>query len=43
MTFQIFVRKSGYPIEDILRDIFRFMVMNSLILLPFWFLGRYFV
>ncbi len=43
MTFQIFVRKSGYPIEDILRDIFRFMVMNSLILLPFWLLGRYFV
>ena len=43
LTFQIFVRKSGYPIEDILRDIFRFMIMNWLILLPFWFLGRYFV
>lgn len=43
LIFEVFVRKSGYPIEDIFRDIFRFLVMDFLILLPFWFLGRYFV
>ncbi len=43
LIFQVFIRKSGYPIDDIIRDIFRFMMMNIFILLPFWFLGRHFV
>ncbi len=43
LIFQVFIRKSGYPIDDILRDIFRFMMMNIFILFPFWFLGRHFV
>lgn len=43
LMFQIFIRRSGYPIDDILRDIIRFLIMDILILLPFWFLGRYFV
>lgn len=41
--FTIFFRKSGYPLEDILRDILRFLAMDVLILIPFYFMGRYFV
>jgi signal transduction histidine kinase len=40
---QLFIQKSWYPIEDLIRDILRFLVMDLLILAPFWFLGRYFV
>jgi signal transduction histidine kinase len=40
---QIFIGRWGYPLEDILRDILRFLAMDLLILLPFWFMGRYFV
>lgn len=41
--YQLFIRKSGYPLEDILRDILRFLVLDILIILPFYFMGRYFV
>lgn len=41
--FTIFFRKSGYPLEDILRDILRFLAMDLLILIPFYFMGRFFV
>lgn len=41
--FRIFIGKSGYPIDDILRDILRFLIMNWIILLPFYFMGRFFV
>jgi signal transduction histidine kinase len=39
----IFLRKSGYPIEDLLRDILRFIILDILIVVPFYFMGRYFV
>ncbi len=41
--YRIFIGKWGYPVEDILRDVLRFLAMDILILLPFWFMGRYFV
>ncbi len=41
--FTIFFRKSWYPLEDILRDILRFLAMDWLILFPFYFMGRFFV
>lgn len=39
----IFFKKSGYPMDDILRDIMRFLVIDILLLLPFYFIGRYYV
>jgi signal transduction histidine kinase len=39
----IFLRKAGYTYDDILRDIMRFLVMDILLLIPFYFVGRYFV
>jgi two-component system sensor histidine kinase CiaH len=39
----IFLRKSGYPLEDLLRDILRFIILDILIIIPFYFMGRYFV
>ncbi len=42
-TFTIFFRKSGYPIDDIIRDILRFLALDILILIPFYLMGRYFV
>jgi signal transduction histidine kinase len=33
----------GYPLRDIIRDIFRFLALDLFILLPFYFMGRYFV
>jgi hypothetical protein len=41
--FRVFIRKAGYPIDDILRDILRFLALDLLILVPFYFMGRYFV
>lgn len=42
-TYTIFFRKSGYPIDDIIRDILRFLALDILIIMPFYFMGRYFV
>lgn len=39
----IFFKKSWYPIEDILRDIVRFIVIDIFLLFPFYFIGRYYV
>lgn len=39
----IFFKKSGYPIEDILRDMIRFLLIDLFLILPFYFIGRYFV
>lgn len=39
----IFFKKSGYPLEDILRDITRFLIMNILLIVPFYFIGHYYV
>lgn len=39
----IFIKNGGYDIDDILRDILRFLALDIMILFPFWFLGRYFV
>lgn len=39
----IFFKKSGYPMDDILRDIVRFLVIDILLLLPFYLIGRYYV
>lgn len=39
----VFFRKAGYPIEDILRDIFRFLFIDIILILPFYFIGRYYV
>lgn len=41
--YQIFMRKSGYPLEDLLRDILRFLALDVLIIVPFYFMGKYFV
>ncbi|MBP9780183.1 HAMP domain-containing histidine kinase, partial [Candidatus Gracilibacteria bacterium] len=41
--YKIFIGKAGYPLEDILRDILRFLIMDGIILLPFFFMGRFFV
>jgi signal transduction histidine kinase len=43
VQFRVFIGRPGYPFEDILRDILRFLIMDILILLPFYFMGRYFV
>jgi hypothetical protein len=40
---QIFMRIAGYPISDIIRDILRFLALDLFILVPFYFMGRYFV
>jgi signal transduction histidine kinase len=37
----IFFKKSGYPIDDILRDIVRFIIIDIFLLFPFYFIGRY--
>ena len=37
------MRRSGYPLEDLLRDILRFLILDTLIIVPFYFMGRYFV
>jgi signal transduction histidine kinase len=39
----IFFKKSGYPLDDILRDILRFLVIDILLVVPFYFIGRYYV
>lgn len=39
----IFFKKSGYPVEDILRDIVRFLIIDILLLFPFYTIGRYYV
>lgn len=39
----IFFKKSWYPLEDILRDIVRFIFIDIFLLLPFYFIGRYYV
>ena len=39
----IFFKKSGYPIDDILRDAVRFLLINISLIIPFYFIGRYFV
>lgn len=39
----IFFKKSGYPMEDIFRDIVRFLFIDIFLLLPFYFIGRYYV
>lgn len=41
--YKIFVAKAGYPLDDILRDILRFLILDILILVPFYFMGKYFV
>ncbi|GAB0175220.1 MAG: hypothetical protein HHAS10_10990 [Candidatus Altimarinota bacterium] len=41
--YQVFIRRSGYPLEDLLRDILRFLILDILIIVPFYFMGRYFV
>lgn len=41
--FRIFIQKAAYPIDDIFRDIFRFFVLDILIVIPFYFMGRLFV
>ena len=41
--FRLFIGKPGYPIDDILRDILRFLIMDGIILLPFYFMGKFFV
>ncbi len=41
--FKIYMGKRGYPLEDLLRDILRFLAMNTIIVLPFYFMARYFV
>lgn len=41
--YQIFLRKPGYPFEDLLRDVLRFLILDILIIAPFYFMGRYFV
>lgn len=37
------IKNGGYNLDDILRDILRFLALDILILVPFWFLGRSFV
>lgn len=39
----VFFKQSGYPLEDIIRDMMRFIAMDILLLIPFYLLGRYFV
>lgn len=39
----IFIRIAEYPIWDIIRDILRFLALDLFILMPFYFMGRYFV
>lgn len=39
----IFFKKSGYPLDDILRDILRFLMIDIALILPFYFIGRYYV
>jgi signal transduction histidine kinase len=39
----VFFKKSGYPLEDIIRDMMRFIAMDILLLIPFYLVGRYFV
>lgn len=41
--FTIFFRRSWYPLEDIFRDILRFLAMDFAILIPFYFMGRYLI
>lgn len=40
---KIFVGKGGYLQDDVLRDILRFLVMDFVILLPFWFVIGFFI
>lgn len=39
----IFFKRSWYPLEDIIRDIIRFLVIDLLLIIPFYFIGRYYV
>jgi signal transduction histidine kinase len=39
----IFIRIAEYPLRDIIRDILRFLALDLFILMPFYFMGRYFV
>jgi signal transduction histidine kinase len=39
----LIIKSGGYDVDDIFRDILRFLALDLLILIPFWFLGRYFV
>lgn len=41
--FLLFVGKDRYPLEALLADIWRFLILDILIILPFYFLGRSFV
>lgn len=40
---KIFIGRWGYSSEDILRDMLRFVIMDLLILIPFWFVIGYFI
>ena len=39
----LMIKNGGYNFDDVLRDILRFLTLDFLILIPFWFLGRSFV
>lgn len=40
---KIFIGRGGYSFEDMLRDIFRFLGMDVVILIPFWIGARFFI
>jgi len=39
----IFFKNSGYPLDDILRDILRLLIIDVMLIIPFYFIGRYYV
>lgn len=39
----IVIKTGGYDLDDIMRDILRFLILDIAILIPFWLMGRYFV
>ena len=39
----LMIKNGGYNFDDILRDILRFLALDLIILVPFWFLWRVFV
>lgn len=39
----IFFKKAGYVFDDIMRDVVRFLGIDIMLLIPFYFLGGYFV
>ncbi len=41
--FVLFFKKSGYPLDDIIRDIIRFIAIDIFLLIPFYLLWVYFV